>query len=108
MMTYVFWGLFLGIGVVLGWWFRGRRIRARSRPFNSAIGSVVGAGIEFAPGQSKALGGASPFKVVTADGSVCYEGSSGGDARRTIEKLRAGGVEWTAERDGERWDWGPR
>ena len=98
MMTYVFWGLFLGIGVVLGWWFRGRRIRAvyapRGRP-------------RLRPA-SKVLRGSPPFKVVTADGSVCYEGSSGGDARRTIEKLRADGVEWTAARDGEPWDWGPR
>ncbi len=48
-----------------------------------------------------------PF-LVTSDGEVCYEGNKGADARRCIEALRATGVEWRSERDGESWDWGPR
>ena len=52
--------------------------------------------------------GPSPFRVVTLDGSVHYDGPSGGDARRCIEELRSDGVEWRAYRSGEVWDWGPR
>ena len=52
--------------------------------------------------------GPAPFRVVTLDGEVHYEGTSGGDARRCIEGLRSQQVEWRAYRDGNVWDWGPR
>ncbi len=49
-----------------------------------------------------------PFRVVREGGQVCYEGASGGTARRCIESLRIEGVQWRADRYGQRWDWGPR
>lgn len=45
---------------------------------------------------------------VTSGDVEQYKGSSGGDAKRAIETLRARGVEWEAFRSGEKWDWGPR
>ena len=56
--------------------------------------------------ETEALG-AIEFEVSRGDETI-YSGNSGGGARRCIEKLRADGVEWTATRDGEPWDWGPR
>ncbi len=52
--------------------------------------------------------GPAPFRVVTLDGDVRYEGSEGGTARRHIEVLRSERIEWRAYRDGRVWDWGPR
>ena len=52
--------------------------------------------------------GPAPFRVVTLDGEVQYEGTKGGLARRTIEGLRCARAEWRAYRHGEIWDWGPR
>ncbi len=52
--------------------------------------------------------GPAPFRVVTLDGDVRYEGSEGGTARRYIEVLRSERIEWRAYRDGRVWDWGPR
>ncbi len=51
---------------------------------------------------------AAPFRVVTLDGKVHYDGASGGDARRCIELLRTQDVEWRAYRNGDVCDWGPR
>ena len=45
---------------------------------------------------------------IEADGEMRYKGSSGGEARRVIEELRTRDVAWTASRQGEPWDWGPR
>ncbi len=52
--------------------------------------------------------GLAPFRVVTLDGDVRYEGAEGGPARRHIEVLRSERIEWRAYRDGRVWDWGPR
>ena len=52
--------------------------------------------------------GPAPFRVVTMDGDVRYEGTGGGAARRHIEALRSERIEWRAYRDGRAWDWGPR
>ncbi len=64
-----------------------------------------------------------PFFVVREGGQVCYEGASGGTARRCIESLREEYARWRTEhpgevvpdklrwsslRDGKPWDWGPR
>ncbi len=52
--------------------------------------------------------GPAPFRVVTLDGTVRYEGTEGRGARQCIEALRITRVEWRAYRDGLIWDWWPR
>lgn len=52
--------------------------------------------------------GPAPFRVVTLDGEVRYEGEEGGRARRHIEALRRTDIKWHAYRKGRIWDWGPR
>ena len=52
--------------------------------------------------------GPAPFRVVTLDGDVRYEGGDGATARRHVEALRAENIDWRAYRNGRVWDWGPR
>ncbi len=105
-MTYMLWILFLVVGVALGWWFRSRRVPKLPgstttwlpQPLPTGYVPQVGSG---APANPR-------FKIWTVDGVMCYEDDDGVGARRCIEALRATGVEWESERDGESWDWGPR
>ena len=61
------------------------------------------------PETDTASGATSKFKIwTTGDDVVRYEGDDGVTARRWVEALRVTGVEWASERDGKRWDWGPR
>ncbi len=100
-MTYMFWVLFLVAGVALGWWFRGRRV-----PRSTVVRLPQPLPTEYVPQVSTTTN--PKFKIWTADGVMCYEADDGAGARRCIEALRATGIEWQSERDGKRWDWGPR
>ena len=80
-------------------------------------GKVIGApNVPSLPVVTPALGtitswsgeGPAPFRVVTLNGAVRYQGAEGGTARRHIEVLRSERIEWRAYRDGRVWDWGPR
>ncbi len=81
----------------IGYW----RGLAQNRP-------RLGLGTSERPRARAEVQGLEAFTVVSLMGDLLYGGSSGGDARRTIERLRSDGVEWEAYRAGKVWDWGPR
>ncbi len=97
----------LGFGVA---WFIWGRADVIAPPLKPEIGAPKKSKREIRRplGKGAKAVGPEPFRVVTLDGKVHYEGSSGGDARRCIELLRSQPVEWRAYRDGLKWDWGPR
>ncbi len=108
MTEYLFWALFAFLGLGGGWLMWGRAV-APTKPELSVSAGKPKRTIR-RPKSDKALPapGASPFRVVTLDGNVRYDGPSGADARRSIELLRSQDVEWRAYRNGQVWDWGPR
>ena len=106
MIEYLFWVLFAVLGFGGGWIVWGRRITA---PTRKAVSETAEHSPTLYRSESGTVSaGPAPFRVVTLDGNVRYEGSSGASARRRIELLRSQGVEWRAYRDGVVWDWGPR
>lgn len=106
MIEYVIGVVFALVGAALGWFARGHMIASlpsagRTTKPNRKVRRPK-------PGAVTAYAGAAPFRVVLLDGEVVYDGVSGGEARRSIERLRTQGVEWRAYRSGVAWDWGPR
>ncbi len=104
MIEYLLWLAFAALGFGGGWlvWGRGakpppiqspKQSRTIQRPVKGAV---------------TAHAGPSAFRVVLLDGEVVYDGDSGGDARRHIERLRTQDDEWRAYRDGVFWDSGPK
>ena len=105
MIEYLFWAVYALLGFGGGWLVRGRRITTTTR---KAVADTERSPTLYRSESGTVSAGPAPFRVVTLDGNVRYEGSSGANARRRIELLRSQGVEWRAYRDGVVWDWGPR
>ncbi len=82
---------------VVGYW----QGRARKRPRTDLEPyqvPVVGAGAE----------AREAFTVVSPDGDLFFEGTSGGDACRVVERLRGNGVSHEFYQNDVRRDWWPR
>lgn len=108
-VEYLFWALFALLGFGGGWLVWGRTQHDLLRPTRKAVDAPAERSPTLYKSESGTVSaGPAPFRVVTLDGNVRYEGRSGADARRRIELLRSQGVEWRAYRDGVVWDWGPR
>ena len=82
---------------LVGWFLRGKR-----RPVLASVADPVRLK------SNETLTNGVKFRVATKAGVLCYEGRSGANAKREIEKLRSEGQTWQAFRDGGLWDWGPR
>ncbi len=110
MMVYLLWAVFALLGFGAGWLVWGREsVGVIEAP--TAVGQTTKSRREIRRPKAEALtahAGPSPFRVVTLDGEVIYDGVSGGEARRHIERLRTYDVEWRAYRSGIAWDWGPK
>lgn len=112
MITYLLWAVFMLLGFGLGWLKWGRERIDLITPPKGAAQATSGKRRILRPalveGPVTAHAGPSPFRVVLLDGEVVYDGVSGGEARRHIERIRTYDVEWRAYRNGIPWDHGPR
>ena len=108
MADYLFWVLFAVLGLVSGWMIWGRSSVVQATKVQSIAQPTQPTNVAERIGSGWTSSGPAPFRVVTLDGDVIYEGASGASARRSIESLRTGDVEWRSYRSGEAWDWGPR
>ena len=110
MIEYVLLLIAVLLGVGVGWLIWGRA-SVDVLPSLSSVGQATKRTREIRRPKLESVtahAGPSPFRVVLLSGEVVYDGISGSEARRHIERIRDQDLEWRAYRGGIAWDWGPR